>query len=38
MAKKLKELGAFSKHSLESSEKKQLQEQINQALVQKNKG
>ena len=36
MAKKLKELGNFSNHSLENSEKKQLQEQIEQALGQRN--
>ncbi|TSJ47554.1 IDEAL domain-containing protein [Fluviicola chungangensis] len=38
MAKKLKELGTFSNYSLENSEKKKLQEQIQQALAQKNKG
>lgn len=38
LAKKLKHLGNISNYSLENSEKKQLQEQIEQALAQKNKG
>jgi hypothetical protein len=37
LAKKLKDLGSISNHSLENSEKKKLQEQIEQALAQKNK-
>jgi len=37
LAKKLKDLGTISNYSLENAEKKQLQEQIEQALAKKNK-
>lgn len=37
LAKKLKALGTGSNYSLENAEKKQLQEQIEQALAKKNK-